>query len=137
MAQATAGGRYTSQLTFETDDRGEYRIYGLLPGDYLVGALPQAGRGEIHQRTAAEYDEAVRRLERLPRQPGQAAATATEPPPPVPVVGFAPTYYPGTPVALHASPVSVTAGQVRDGIDIPVTLVRVSTISGIVQDRTD
>src|SRR5687767_1615606 len=44
MRLATAGGAAaTSQ--FQTDDRGEFRIYGLLPDSYLVAAFPGIGRG--------------------------------------------------------------------------------------------
>ena len=134
-AQLNAGGRYVSPQMFRTDDRGEYRIYGLVPGQYLVGALPAGGRAEIQQRSIAEYDELMRTLaQRPPMVPGQSAAAASvTPPPPVPLVGFAPMFYPGTAVASNATVVTVRAGEVRDGVDIPIATVRVGTISGIVR----
>ena len=42
-------------------------------------------------------------------------------------------FYPGTPVAANATPVTVRAGEVREGIDIPIAMVRVGTISGVVR----
>src|SRR5688572_19235420 len=42
---ATAGGAAaTAAQEFRTDDRGEFRIYGLPPDSYLVAALPAFGR---------------------------------------------------------------------------------------------
>ena len=133
-AQLAAGGQTVNQQAFRTDDRGEFRIYGLAPGTYLVGALPSVGRGEIHQRSPAEFDQLTRTLAQRTPPPSQpAGAPPAPPPPPMPLVGFAPSYYPGTPIAANASMVTVRAGEVRDGIDILVSLVRVGTISGVVR----
>ena len=134
-ALAVAGGRYVSPQMFRTDDRGEYRIYGLAPGSYLVAALPAGGRIEISARSSAENDELLRTIAQRPSigpgQPGTAAPVT--PPPSGPLVGFAPIYFPGTAVAPNATAVTVRAGEVRDGIDIPVAPVRVGTISGVVR----
>ncbi len=132
VSQASAGGRTISGPRFDTDDRGIYRIYGLAPGEYIVGALPDIGRGEAQRRSAAEYEDAVRMLNALQRQPAGRPAEAT-PPPEVPTVGYAPTYFPGTTIAASATRVRVEAGEVREGIDIPVELVRMSRISGMVR----
>ena len=135
VAQANAGGRYVDPMTFRTDDRGEFRIYGLVPDTYLIAVTPTIGRTEIHQRAAAEYEELFRSLAQRPPQPLAPGATPTPvaPPPPVPLSGFAPTYYPGTPVSANAVPVTVRAGEVREGVDIAVAMVRVGMISGIVR----
>ena len=136
VAQSNAGGRYVEQTTFRTDDRGEFRIYGLVPDTYLIAVTPTISRTEIHQRAAAEYEELFRTLTQRPPQPLAPGATPTPvpPPPPVPLSGFTPTYYPGTPVAANASPITVRAGEVREGVDVPVAMVRVGTISGVVLD---
>ena len=43
--------------TDQTDDRGIYRVYGLLPGDYMVSAVPQnMNIGDIRQTLAAEIE---------------------------------------------------------------------------------
>ena len=133
--QIAAGGRYVSSQMFRTDDRGEFRIYGLVPGSYLVAALPAGGRIEINQRSSADNDELMRTLAQRPSiVPGQPASAApVTPPPPVPTVGFAPMYFPGTALAGNATAVTVRAGEVRDGIDIAVAPVRVGTVSGVVR----
>lgn len=130
-AQAEAGGRVIGPAEFLSDDRGVYRIYGLAPGDYLIGALPAVGRGEVEVRTRS-YDDIVRELTQLAGRPALPAGAepASEPEPEF--VGYAPTYYPGTPVAAAATRVTVGLGEVRDGIDIPITMFRMSSISGTV-----
>jgi hypothetical protein len=42
--------------TSETDDRGIYRLYGLLPGQYIVNA---GGKGQFGQFTASGFDNDV------------------------------------------------------------------------------
>ena len=61
VAQSSAGGRYVEQTTFRTDDRGEFRIYGLVPDTYLVAVTPSIGRTEIHQRAAADTTNSFER----------------------------------------------------------------------------
>ena len=67
-----------------TDDRGEFRVYGLPPGDYIVVATPRAAGPEA-------------RFANLYGQP----ASVEQPP----------TYFPGTLDILEAQPVSLGAGQ--------------------------
>jgi protocatechuate 3,4-dioxygenase beta subunit len=64
-----------------TDDRGEIRIYGLMPGEYVI----EARRG-------------------LAAGAGPAAGSDT-------AEGFADTFYPGTLSAAEAQPISVGIGQ--------------------------
>jgi hypothetical protein len=134
-AQASAGGQYVGGQPFRTDDRGEFRIYGLAPGSYLVAALPVGGRNEIQQRSVAEYEELLRTLAQRPAIVAgqQPAATPAPPPSPPSLVGYAPMYFPGTAVSSNAAVVTVRAGEVRDGIDIPVAPVRVGSVSGFVR----
>jgi len=113
-----------------TDDRGAYRIYGLLPGDYLVSATPSAGTGEIGARTSAEMDALLTSLARRQNTPSAASTPAPLPTPPP--VGFAPVYYPGTPLSADATPVHVTPGEERLGVSFELNQVRVATISGVV-----
>jgi hypothetical protein len=130
VAQATAGGRSTGPAEFSTDDQGAYRIFGLAPGDYLIAALPAVGRGEVEDRSEAEYEAIVRALSQgvaITAAPQNAAPAS-----PVATTGYAPTYYPGTPVPAQGLPVNVATGEVKDGIDIPITMFRMSTITGTV-----
>jgi hypothetical protein len=112
-----------------TDDRGVYRIYGLMPGDYLVSATPSSGgAGEAGVRTTAEMDALLSALGQRPNTP---TATPTPIPTP-PSVGFAPIYFPGTAIHTEASPVRVAAGEEQTGISFELSHVRVATLSGMV-----
>ena len=126
-SQVAGGGRFdTRARPFYSDDQGIYRIYGLPPGDYIVAALPETGLGEIERRTAAEYDEVIRALGRgEPPRPGRVTR-----------MGYAPMYFPGTPIAADARPIRVDVGDERDGIDIPISMFGMSEISGTVTDVT-
>jgi len=94
-----------------SDDRGVYRIYGLPPGDYYVGAAardrtPPGSPSELHV-----LDDRAR-------------ADRT--------VSFASTYYPGTAIAMQAAPVALGPAQERDGIDFTLQLVPTARIDGSV-----
>ena len=45
-----------------TDDRGIYRFYGLLPGDYVLAALPSLSGSEIAAPTTEEIDARLAQL---------------------------------------------------------------------------
>jgi hypothetical protein len=47
-------------------------------------------------------------------------------------VGYTPTYFPGTTVAAQATRLRIGPGGVRENVDIPVDLVRMSRITGTV-----
>ena len=118
----------TTSASGLSDDRGQYRVFGLAPGDYYVSALEyslvQTVAGNM---TAADVDAALERLRRA-RSGGPAPA----PPPPVPTVNLAPVFYGGALSADQATPVRVAAGEDRGGIDITVMFARTATISGTV-----
>lgn len=128
VALAKAGGTSTGQPGFVTDDLGAYRIYGLTPGDYLIAALPVVGRGDVEERTEAEYEALVRAFTQ--RSPTAGPAPASPIPTPAATRGYAPTYYPGTPVPTQAVPIRLGIGDVREGIDIPITMYPIATITG-------
>jgi len=94
-----------------SDDRGVYRIYGLPPGDYYIGAAPR-------DRTAPGSPTELHFLD------DRARADRT--------VSFASTYYPGTPIVLQAEPVSLGPAQERDGIDFTLQLVPTARVDGSV-----
>jgi len=82
-----------------TDDRGEFRIFGLPRGEYLVQASFDTG-SEV---------SGVR-------------------------LGYAPTFYPGTPVHGEAQSVSIKAGEEIAGITFALSRTRTASISGVVRD---
>ncbi len=99
-----------------TDDRGAYRMAGLLPGDYLVSAVPRetvavvaATANEVRQRTAQRIAQAqASGDDRMLATARAEAARIGPPPPPPPATGYVPVYYPG--VAEPSSGAAVKLG---------------------------
>jgi uncharacterized protein (DUF2141 family) len=146
MQFRTVNGERTlsGQQSAMTDDRGNYRIFGLTPATYVVSVTAPAtlGQNEIRQLSNNDLQTAMLDLQR-PAQPSAATSSETTAgtggrggqPPARPVgrtVGFAPVYYPGTLIQSEATPLSVTAGQELTGIDLPVRLVPTARIEGSV-----
>ena len=92
-----------------SDDRGHYRIYGLMPGTYVVAAAP-GGSGMIA----------------MPG-PGGAMTTRSQ------NAGFATTYFPGTAAADEAQAITVSLGQEAIA-DFGLVAVKVARVSGTVRD---
>jgi Carboxypeptidase regulatory-like domain len=136
----------------QTDDRGEYRVWGLNPGDYYVSAvvrnfnvnplgrggpggpplpLPAPG-GPQGPGAPAGLDPAALDAALTARGlPGLAALSGD-------VIGaddqnqmsYAPTYYPGAGSPAEARPVTVGLSAEVLGIDFNVMLVRTGRVSG-------
>ena len=88
--------------TAQTDDLGAYRIFGLMPGDYVVRAsvrpnVPPAFRNSVTERT-----------------------------------GYPGTYYPGVTDVTQAQTVTTLLGQEAGSIGFPLLPARLSRISGTV-----
>jgi hypothetical protein len=95
----------------QSDDRGQFRVFGLAPGDYFVSAaaggierlaqqfLPMLGMGDLSSPEAS---------------------------------GYAPTYYPGVIEPGQAARVRLEPGQEAAGIDFPLQLVPLATVRGVV-----
>jgi hypothetical protein len=113
-----------------TDDRGEYRAFGLLPGDYLVAAVPATDTRDIRMTTQADLDAVQReaRGDGLTAAPARVAVAAGA----VPPTTQAPIYFPGTADLASASIVTVTAGSERGGVDIQTQIVATSRVAGTV-----
>lgn len=112
----------------QTDDRGEYRVWGINPGDYYVSAIARnvalnpGGRGIAFQGgPAGRGGPAVARG-------ALAAAFAGQDDPEQ--EGYAPTYYPGVPSVHEARAVTVGLAAEALGIDFGVLLVRTSRVAG-------
>lgn len=113
-----------------TDDRGEYRIFGLAPGEYLVAARPALqptapGRGRIGGEVLTTSDDQLRWALAL----GRGAVAAGAPPAP-PAAAYTPVYYPGTTDPAAAAPVAVGAGAEVSGIGMALQLVPLAKIAG-------
>src|SRR5205085_4803771 len=101
----------------QTDDRGQYRVFGLPPGDYFVSATA-GGEGVLRQLFG-------------PGAPGgppadQAPATT----------GYAATYYPGVITAGDAGRIKLAPSQEASGLDFQLQLVPLATVKGTVVGGT-
>jgi hypothetical protein len=85
----------------QSDDRGNFRIYGLPPGEYYVSAV-------------------FRSPQEMMFVPGSSNS----------LTGYAPTYYPGTPNPAEASRVTVRAAQEVTNITMALISARMARISG-------
>ena len=102
--------RLTSVRSAQTNDIGQFRIYGLQPGSYYVAATARAAGGSPIQ-FADPSTQAVRG--------GR---------------GLAPTFFPGTVSAEGAQRIEVAAGTELPGVDFSLLAVRLARISGVVVD---
>lgn len=97
----------------ETDDRGQFRIYGLPPGTYFVSAAAQTADTAAMQR----------------RQDGRDAGDSSRP---AESYTYAPTYYPGVAALSDAAPITVPIGDEVAGVDFSLQLVTAARVTGIV-----
>jgi hypothetical protein len=91
-----------------TDDKGQFRIDGLSPGEYYVMALsgPFAITPNMMTPGMKDSDRA----------------------------GFAPTFYPGTAMAADAKPVKVELGRDVLGVSFSLVAAQMATLSGTAVD---
>lgn len=124
--------RLSASREATTDDRGEYRLWGLAPGDYVIAATttPPGGLGlwqtnDFALMTATDIDRAL--------QGGQAPMAA--PASPTPTASYTPVFFPGTTDLMLATTVTISAGDDREGLDVVVNLTRTSRIDGVVSTQ--
>jgi hypothetical protein len=123
----------------QTDDRGEYRLFGVPPGEYYIAAVPLSlfATGVAGRRTVEENDAIFallqQRVQEIVAAPDVAAATAAKAELPLgPATAFAPVIYPGVTRIDSATTVTLSAGEERTGIDFAMTAVRVGAIEGTI-----
>lgn len=93
----------SSPITPTTDDTGAFRVWGLAPGEYIVGARPNRFVAD------APADEEARRQ------------------------GYAATYFPGTASLASARAVRVEPGRETAGVSFGLLIVPLATVRGTVQ----
>jgi hypothetical protein len=103
---------YSLAATTTANDRGEYRIYGLVPGAYLLAASNDAP-------TPANYRE----------EPTVDAEGREQP-----LLGYMTTFYPNTELMSQAVAIRLNYGQELGGIDLYLRQARKVTLSGRVID---
>jgi protocatechuate 3,4-dioxygenase beta subunit len=109
--------------TVTTNDIGQYRLYGLPPGEYYVSAT--LGGAPIVQMDSGAVTEMVTMRTVMAAGPATAASSA-------PTSGYAPTYYPGTTTGAEAQRVALSLSQELQGADFALIPVRLATVSGTV-----
>jgi protocatechuate 3,4-dioxygenase beta subunit len=102
--------RLVSVRSSNTNDIGQYRIYGLQPGTYYVAATARGEDGRPIRFT----------------EPGTQAVRGAG--------GLAPTFFPGTVAAGEAQRIEVAAGAETAGVDFALQAVRLARISGTIVD---
>ena len=90
----------TEGASDRTDDRGNFRLFGLPPGDYFISASYRNMNFMGPGMTNTEQD------------------------------GFAPTYFPGTPNVGEATRVTVKAGQEVSGASFALIVARMARVRG-------
>jgi len=149
--------RFTTAGSATTDDRGAYRFGQLAPGEYIV-AVPQTVTSvpvttvEAYlaaQATPRGMQEFQRNFEmagmpmpstsgvRIGNQQVQLSTSMRALGPPVvnesgKTFAYATVYYPSAYVAAEATPVTVSAGQEKSGIDLQLRTVQTVRVSGAV-----
>jgi protocatechuate 3,4-dioxygenase beta subunit len=112
-----------------TNDAGEYRIFGLEPGTYLVGTVIEYS-GVAIAASDADIDATFAALAARSRQARPVPTQEARLQPPTTNVSTVPIYFPGTPVAANATAITVKAGEERSGLDFAVHRIPVATIRG-------
>lgn len=116
MRQTWANGRrrlLPTGRTSQTNDLGQYRMYGLPPGEYYISA-------SLRNTDIMIMDAALL---------GGASSGASGS---TPSSGYAPTYFPGTTTAASAQRVTVAVGQEAQNTDFALAPVRLARVTGTV-----
>ena len=130
--------RLTPAGAGQTDDKGQYRVWGLMPGDYYVNAVARGGlfgggpfgqfggpggpgSGPGGGRGAAFGGRGGR------GGPGPGAPVGNDAPE---QINYAPTYFPGVGSVNEAKPVAVGLSQEVLDINFNMQLVRVARLTG-------
>jgi carboxypeptidase family protein len=104
----------------QTDDKGQYRVWGLMPGDYYVNAVARnfnfGGPGGFGGGRGAARNGG----------PGRGGVAADD----EDSMAYAPTYYPGVPNVNDAKAVTVGLSQELLDIRFNMQLVRAAHING-------
>jgi hypothetical protein len=124
-----------------TDDRGEYRAFGLPPGGYVVAFAPPPGRGggspvdDIRQLSADEVRQALQTARSGAAGPLSAPSPAA-PSKPETRLNYATIFHPGVTDIAAAATIALGLSEERMGVDITTQLVRTATISGTITSPT-
>jgi hypothetical protein len=110
-----------------TDDRGQYRLTGLLPGEYYICACtrdPIPFDGQLLTTLAARPLDLLAVAGRAAKAGADAASLDGT------LRTFAPTFHPNTTLAGRATRVKASGAALQEAIDITVVPVRAARVSG-------
>jgi hypothetical protein len=128
-----------SSGTATTDDQGAYRVSGLIPGEYMLSAVPRETVSALAAIATARDSRAaqIQAAAKTGSAEARAAVATMEQnlregrvPEPVNSRGYVPVYYPETPTASTAVRVNVGLSQQVFGIDMRLQVVDTVTIGG-------
>jgi hypothetical protein len=144
LKRTLTGGKVTLKeyQSDTTDDRGNYRVGQLEPGDYVVVVPYQAPSGEVMFAAAAEASAVREVMVRAVAVgggggganfisfngsgDGPSAGVGEDGRP----LAFATMFYPNSPVSTRATVITVTSGEERASVDFQVRAVTTSKVSG-------
>ena len=116
----------------KTNDAGEFRIFGLPPGTYLLCVTPPVLRGTSPTATTeAEMDAALAALRTRAAAPSATRLVAALPATSRPFA-YAPIYFPGTANMSQAAPIALVPGQVVEGVNLQLQRVATASVGGVV-----
>ena len=134
--------RLTQAGTAQTDDRGQYRVWGLMPGDYYVNALTRipgfggqmgpGGRGGPGGRAGGPGGRGAAMAALAGGNVPQSFAGGGDD---QEQMNYAPTYYPGVTAVEQARPITLGVSQEALDISFNMQLVRTSRLSGHVTNQ--
>ena len=115
-----------------TDERGQYRIYGLPAGQYAVIASGGPFGGDVREITQAELDAADREIRSLMTSSLLGPSTVERPAPiDAPSITRLSAYRPGGTDPGAAQVIALRPAEEREGLDIVIPVARAARIDGI------
>jgi hypothetical protein len=123
--------------TVQTNDLGEYRLYGLTPGRYYVAAALESTKSLQREVIRLPDTPFIPAPSLLP--PGANPAPAPQPGPtvfevpvldPAPGDRYFPTYYPGVRDPMAARAIDLRPGESAPGTELTVTLAQTVSVTG-------
>jgi hypothetical protein len=118
--------RLTPAGSGQTDDKGQYRVWGLMPGDYYVTATARGGPGPGAFGGGGGRGGPVGPGGRGGRGGAGTAGGGAEPD----QLNYAPTYYPGVATLNDAKPIALGLSQEALDVNFSMQLVPMSRLTG-------
>ena len=107
--------------TANTDDRGIYRVFGLMPGEYIVSATARNSATTLINAEITSSGQVIMPEGNMPMR--EAGATG-------PALGYAAAYFPGTTQPGMARVVTVGVSEEQLGVDFQLQRVSLSRVTG-------